>query len=262
MNQFFNFCGLTDIPLTGLVRKISSRISLRVLLFVALLGVFCCGITACGLRSGSPSEGNDSQILENDFSSTDSPADETLNIYQKYKSILADNESYFSVENGESMTLAQSLELSEEENLYVSQFALVDFDHDQIPELILEKTIGESNVFGYEVLRQNGEDIYGYSFTYRSFTDLKIDGTFAVSSSAYDYGIGELEFSGDTATVRRIAESETLLNEDGTEDVSYAIDGKTVSEEDFSNMLEQQDAKKPIVWNNVDDAAKVLLRDA
>jgi len=64
MNQFLKFCGSTNIPLTGLVRKMSNR-SLRVLLFNALLGVLCCGMTACGLMSESLSEGNNSQIPEN-----------------------------------------------------------------------------------------------------------------------------------------------------------------------------------------------------
>mgnify|MGYP000070851880 CR=1 FL=1 len=249
MNQFLNCCGLTNIPLTGLVRKMSSR-SLRMLLFNALLGVLCCGMTACGLMSESLSEGNNSQIPENNCSSTDSSVDGILNILNKYESILANNESYFSVENGESMTLAQLLELSQEENLQISQFALIDFDYDQIPELILKKTISESDVFGYEVLHQYGEDIYGYSFTYRTFADLKIDGTFVVSSSAYDYGIGKLEFLGDTVSIQRVAECKTLLNEDGTESENYTINGESVPECSFFNILEKQDIKKSIIWSD------------
>ncbi|WP_195279780.1 hypothetical protein [Clostridium sp. J1101437_171009_A5] len=261
MNRFINFGGLPNISPIGLVKRMRVQISLRMLLFIGILGVLCCGMTACGLSSENLSEDNNSSMLETDCKPTDSPVNEAPNILNRYESILKDNASYFSVENGENMTLAQSLELSEVENLQITQFALVDFDHDQIPELILKKALDETDVFGYEVLHEYGEDIYGYSFTYRNFADLKIDGTFVVSSSAYDYGIGKLEFSEDAASIQRIAESETLLNEDGTESVSYAIDGETVPEEDFFQMLEQQDTKKPVVWNNADDASKVLLGD-
>lgn len=262
MKRFINFNGLSNLFPICLTQKTLVQTLYRVLLFIVILGVLCCGITACGLKEEHLPEDNNGTTFENNYEPTSSPVNETPDVLTRYESILTNNASYFSVENGKDMTLMQSLELSGMENLQISQFALVDFDHDQIPELILQKSLDETNVYGYEVLHQNGEQIYGFSFTYRSFADLKTDGTFMVSSSAYDYGIAKLEFSEDTASIQRIANSETLLNEDGTESTSYTIAGKSVSEKEYLQIIEQQDAKKSIVWNDAKDISKVLLWDA
>ena len=261
MNRFIDFHGLSNILPIDLAKRMRVQISPRILLLIGILGVSCCCMTACGLSEKNLPEDNSTPTLETNCKPTDSPVNEAPDILNRYESILKGNASYFSVDNGENVTLAQSLESSGVENLQIVQFALVVFDHDQIPERILKKALDEIDVFGYEVLHEYGEEIYGYSFTYRNFADLKMDGTFVVSSSAYDYGIGRLEFSEDAASIQRAAESETLLNEDGTESVSYTIDGESVSEEDFFRMLEQQDAKKSVAWNDSEDISKVLLWD-
>lgn len=261
MKRMIGFHALSNLSSIGLAQKALLRAPCRAVLFVCILGALCFGMTACGWNGDKLPENHNSPALETDYKPTNSPVNGTPDILARYESILTNNASYHSVDNGKDITLAQSLELSGEENLQLSQFALVDFDHDQIPELILQKSLDETNVYGYEVLHQNGEQIYGFSFTYRSFADLKTDGTFMVSSSAYDYGIAALEFSEDTVSIQRIAESETLLGEDGTESESYTISGEFVSEEAYLQMLEQQDAKEPVIWNHAEDASKVLLGD-
>jgi len=79
-------------------------------------------------------------------------------------------------------------------DLNIRQFALVDMDGDNIPELVLHDT-SNGDTF---VLQFNGSNgaVYGKKYSYRAMKNLKKDGTFDWSNSAFDSGTGRLHLSG------------------------------------------------------------------
>ena len=64
-----------------------------------------------------------------------------------------------------------------------TKLAIVDLEKDDTPEVILWLVVNNDDYYGSEVLR------------YRSFIDLKADGTFSCSSGAADYGFGTVKFA-------------------------------------------------------------------
>jgi len=111
---------------------------------------------------------------------------------EKYKNIL-NNESPF-YENYSSPVYINDLN--------IRQFALVDMDGDSIPELVLNDT---SNGDSF-VLVPDGAGVYGKKYSYRAMKNLKKDGTFDWSNSAFDSGTGRLHLSGPYQRMISIAD--------------------------------------------------------
>jgi len=102
---------------------------------------------------------------------------------EKYKKIL-NNESPF-YEGSSSVYI---------NDFNIRQFALVDMDGDNIPEFILNDT-SNGDTFVLEFNGSNGA-VYGKKYSYRAMNNLKKDGTFNWSNSAFDSGAGRLRLSG------------------------------------------------------------------
>jgi hypothetical protein len=77
--------------------------------------------------------------------------------------------------------------------------------------------------------------------------NLKTDGTFSWSNSAYNSGLGKLRISGTEQETEYLAEYGSLH-----EDIEmYRINGSPVSQNDFYAYTALQDAKKDVVWRLV-----------
>ena len=83
------------------------------------------------------------------------------------------------------------------------KFALLDLDGDGQNELVV---LPESlyDIVGYLILRQQGDEIAAFAPGRRSIGDLKSDGTFHWSSSAFNNGTGRARFDGGGFAVEKI----------------------------------------------------------
>ena len=93
-------------------------------------------------------------------------------------------------------------------DLDIVEFALVDMDGNGIPELVLNLDL---KIDGSTcVLRYYENVVYGYEFGFRAMNSLKRNGSFRCSNSAFDSGIGRLQFSGTNE--KTIGVAETVYN--------------------------------------------------
>lgn len=129
-----------------------------------------------------------------------------------------------------------------------AKFELLDLDRDQTLELILWMTADGDPNAGFWVLRYWSDWVYGYQLTYRSFDQLKADGTFRVSGGAYDYGIGTMRFSDNNWFVDRVVSCETATLDDGSTEEQYYVNGESVAKDEFEAVYSQQGEKPDAPW--------------
>lgn len=129
------------------------------------------------------------------------------------------------------------------------RFLLLDLDADGTRELLLWLQVGEDQNAGFWVLRYYQERVLGYSLTYRSFDKLKQDGTFQVTGSPEDYGIGRMEFSEDGWVFHYAARYKAALDGDGNPAVErFTVDGRSVTQAEFDERYRRHLEKPNAVW--------------
>ena len=132
-----------------------------------------------------------------------------------------------------------------ERDMSVSEYAVVDLDGDGQSEIVVGLARGGYDD-GYVILHTDKGTAYAYELPYRALTDLKEDGTFSFSSGAADSGIGRLEFADGGYSVEKLAYSESG---DDIDDVSYYIDGAEATEDEFYDLLAEQNKKPGAEWH-------------
>lgn len=128
-------------------------------------------------------------------------------------------------------------------------FLLLDLDGDGVQELLLWLRVGQDEYGGFWVMRYAQDRVIGYSMTFRNFDKLKQDGSYQVSSSPEDYGIGRIQFTEDTWEFSYTARYKAALDGDGNV-VEYActIDGAPGTMEEFSAAFDRHLEKPNAVW--------------
>ena len=124
---------------------------------------------------------------------------------------------------------------------------------DMKPELVLWLKVNENNYYGFEILRQQDEEVFAYTLSYRSFMDLKEDGTFSFSSGAADYGYGRIKFTDEGYTVDKIAYSESDYDSNSDQVISYFVNYESATEEEFISAIDKQSEKKKVTWYDFSD---------
>lgn len=81
--------------------------------------------------------------------------------------------------------------------LVITEFAVVDLDGDEIPEIVL----AIEDYYGFIVLRYKEGQVHGNILGYRTMHSLKKDGSFRSSGGASDYSSGRMYFIGDTVVM-------------------------------------------------------------
>lgn len=113
-----------------------------------------------------------------------------------YKAVLQGKAEFFSTATNKNLNIDQMNPLLAAENVIttVEKFALIDLDHDGTPEVVLWLNVGGNDSLAFEILHYEDGVVYGFTFFYRAFNDLKSDGTFTVSSGAGDWGFCTTQF--------------------------------------------------------------------
>jgi len=142
-----------------------------------------------------------------------------------------------------------------EPNITVEKLALADLDGDGSQELLFWLAKGTDSHYGYTVLRYHEGRVLGYecTYTYRTFGELKADGTFTLSYTADSgksmQGFGRMAFTDTGTDIRPITESYELYDENGNvAGICYTLDGKQVSEKDYQEAEQTQRGKPNAVW--------------
>ncbi|MDR0503861.1 MAG: hypothetical protein LBH16_11135 [Treponema sp.] len=173
---------------------------------------------------------------------SDNNETQTEAILEKYKKILL-NETGFLDTSDNIITYLHHL------NINYKQFAILDMNlyADGIPELVLHNTAnGDILVLHYYNGVYNGV-VYGKKYSYRAMKNLKIDGFFEWSNSAYNSGLGKLHITGKDQEIIHMAEYGSLMEEIEM----YRIQGNPVSKEEFNDYSAFQNAKEDIVFYNL-----------
>ena len=127
----------------------------------------------------------------------------------------------------------------------IGQFAVLDLDGDGAAEVVLWITDVANDMGGYLVFRQEGSTVYGYPSNWRTFWNLKTDGTFEYSYPAgNEGGAASVRFTGTGLDLDKHICGQGKQFEFDT----FLVDGKPVSEAAYHAAWDAQDQKPDAVW--------------
>ncbi|EGW40025.1 hypothetical protein [Desulfosporosinus sp. OT] len=185
-------------------------------------------ITACSNSSDSKIESSKTQAL----------SENNMNLaVEAYKTVLQNKAEFHSTDNKKKVYLNDFLT---NEELYgtqfkVTRFTVLDMDGDKIPEVVLELKKDDF----YEVLHYMNNEVYGYIRSYRQLENIKFDGTFGWSNSAFNDGIGKLKFKPEGCEIDNLGYCDAD---------KYFIEDKPVTEETYDSFFKEEDRKTDAVW--------------
>jgi len=173
-----------------------------------------------------------------------------------YKSVLQNKTQFFSTDAKKNLNISQlNQAVSDDDSVKVKaiKLAIADLENDEIPEVILWLDVNTNEYYGFEVLRYRDGVVYGYTLPYKSFMDLKDDGTFSFSSGAADSGFGKVKFTENGYSIDKITYSESSDNSGNNQITSYFVNNQSASEEDFLSAINKQSDKTAITWYDFTD---------
>lgn len=131
----------------------------------------------------------------------------------------------------------------------LSKFNVVDLDRDGLNELVLCSTDEQKYQLGSLILLRQGDAVYSYNPSYRSFYQLKADGTFSWSGGTGYHGTCSARFTENGFEIEKITWCEVLSADNG----AYFVDGLKATEEEFAAAIAAQNAKPEPVWYVFED---------
>lgn len=134
--------------------------------------------------------------------------------------------------------------------LEVGKLAVMDLDRDGINEMVVWPVGGEPDdtteigyTVGYFIFRRQGDKVTVHYIGWRPMQNLKADGTFEWSSSAWNAGISRL-IDIDTFETEDI----TWFDTPSMDDDNYFVDGLKTTKEKFEAAIAAQAAKPEPAW--------------
>jgi beta-lactamase regulating signal transducer with metallopeptidase domain len=189
---------------------------------------------------------------------------ENTSIMETYKAVLQGNTGFFSVDANKNLTidqLNQSVSDDSSVTAKATKFAIMDLDNDGNPEVILWLSVNNDDYYGFEVLRYQNGAVYGYTLWYRSFMDLKANGTFSFSSGAADSGFGTVKFTESAYSIDKITYSESSYDSNNNMSVSYFVDHESATEDAFLSAVNRQSEAADATWYEyADDTIEAMLK--
>ena len=136
------------------------------------------------------------------------------------------------------------------------KFAVADLDGDGTPEVILSISDYFTEILHYE----NGA-VYGYDLPYRSFLELKTDGSFFSSDgTATDLAVATIRFSADNYTIDTPSRRLQEYGPDGLPGIFYYVDDVSATEDAFNAASDRQGGKPDADWHDfTDDNLSAIL---
>ncbi len=119
-------------------------------------------------------------------------------------------------------------------------FSVIDLDRDGNPEILLQL----SEYFGFELLRYENGQVYGFPFVYRAMERITIAGEIHGSNGADDYGWYRVHFAGETMETEDVC----WKHVDADYHFQYTIGGKEVTENEFEQLCNDLEGKEQPIW--------------
>ena len=127
------------------------------------------------------------------------------------------------------------------------ELAVVDVDGDGEVEVLIR------NSYGTTLLRHYNGIVYGYNFSVQSMYRLNTDGTYYRNTNAGNtYGCALLRFDGKN----RAFEELYRIENDGTEQTKFFIEGIEVTEKVFQDYVAKQEPKTEVTWHRMESYPK------
>ena len=169
-----------------------------------------------------------------------------------YKSILLGKSNFICTDlANESLNISEiGRAVTDDDSVTVSaaKFTIMDIDGDGEDEAVLWLQINNISDCGFEILHYQNGEIYGYTLQYRTFMNLKTDGTFLFSGGAADSEIGKMTFSETGYSVNTQAYSQSGYDTNNELNVQYFINDESCSEDEFNDVLNGQEQKTDAEW--------------
>lgn len=144
----------------------------------------------------------------------------------------------------EEVTLEQYCEtFTEFLSATLTNVALVDLEHDSVPEVIFHIALGENLDNGVLVLHWEGDNVWGYTFSSRQLSEIKEDGTFIWSSASSSFGIATITFFQGEYTYQNIVWVEEVDNLG-----RYYKDKVEITRNEFNSYIRQHSALEDVHW--------------
>ena len=170
--------------------------------------------------------------------------------YENTGNILSDvmNNKITLVNEENKSVLFKDLKLNEEETIEVGEYAYTDVDNDGDNELVILTTAysGEYVILHYN---KTDEKVYGYVLSSRAFKDLKTDGSFESSGSAYETEVNKIKFNDNKIEYVNLSSSDYRNNK-------FTINNKAVSKEEFESFINDWNKKESVTWTIVKESEK------
>ncbi len=183
-----------------------------------------------------------------------------------YKAVLLGNSEFYETGIKKTLNISQLNRAVSADSTVTAKalrFAVVDLDGDGTNEVILQLRVNGNDDYGFEVLRYQGGVVYGCVMWYRAFNQLKTDGTFTFSGGATDSGFGKLSFADRTFSVDKITYSESSYDSGNNLTVSFFVDNKSASQDEFESAIKKQNEKPDVAWYDfTDEKIEAVFPDA
>ena len=128
----------------------------------------------------------------------------------------------------------------------IGRFSIIDLNGDGSPEVVLRLYYMTNEYYAFSVLHYEDGTVYQYGFPYRGFNDLKVDGSFYWSNSAFNHGIAKLDFHKDEYIETNLA----YCDVDMEEHYSYYIGDESVSYAEFSAFQNEHGKTQSVEWHD------------
>ena len=128
----------------------------------------------------------------------------------------------------------------------IQNYAVIDLDGDGSEEAVVFVCGAAGDTGGYLVLHSRDDHVYGYRTDYRTFENLKTDGTFIYSDDlGSKEGVAAIGFTQDGLVITDVlsATGQAYIMDD------FAINGKKVTQEEYNAEKEKQDLKSNVKWH-------------
>ena len=138
--------------------------------------------------------------------------------------------------------------LPQEVKTRIVQCTAVDPDWDGVAETVLQMGTESDDYIGFVILRQDQEQYVGQGYYYRSFYELRTDGSYAFSSGANDSGFGMLTYQDGQWMECVLAQTYETTTQTGNAHQVYFVGGEMTTQEAYERFVEEQNAKALQPW--------------
>lgn len=164
--------------------------------------------------------------------------------------VLEDNTQLTDTARQERINLEEvgQLLMPQEIKTHIVQCTSIDLDWDGVVETVLQIGTESDDYIGFVILRQDHEQYLGQGYYYRSFFELRTDGSYAFSSGANDSGYGMLTYQDGQWMECVLAQTYETTTQTGNAHQVYFVGGEMTTQEAYERFVEEQNAKALQPW--------------